>query len=49
MKFVCALKPTWIRRLMHSNTKWVKNFESELGLRIETKEKRFRLYYQYTQ
>lgn len=36
MEFVCALKSTWIRRLIHSNTKWVKLFESELGLKIET-------------
>lgn len=33
---VCALKSTWIRRLTHSNTKWVKLFESELGLKIES-------------
>lgn len=36
MEFVCALKSTWIRRLIHSNTKWVKLFESELELKIET-------------
>lgn len=36
MEFVCALKSTWIRRLIHSNTKWVTLFESELGLKIET-------------
>lgn len=36
MEFVCALKSTWIRRLIHSNATWVKLFESELGLKIET-------------
>lgn len=36
IEFVCGLKSTWIRKLIHSNTKWVKYFETELGLKIET-------------